>query len=142
MSRSSVDTPPVGWIVQWFMGGDRKQTPCAALVTGGRPGGMVELRMWQRGGGDALSLACVRHVDDEYLIDNPQRRIQEGAWDWVPNQVYQSPDTEEREVEQRVLDLSYAGKNPVQIAGIVKRRNWNVQRIETLLEERRQLAGV
>ena len=141
MARSSVDTPPVGWIVQWFMGGDKKTTPCAALVVGTFPGAQLELRLWHRGGGDAGYIKNTRHMDDPYLIDNPQRRIQEGAWDWVPGSIYRDEGTEEREVEQRVLDLAGLGKNPVQIAGMIKRQKWNVQRIEALLEERQRAAG-
>ena len=86
-------TPPVGWRVQFWPGGEKSPNVkpiCADVVESGM-NGQVRLNLSLPGGGEQRAVAqYVKHIDDTWVKDHlPQLRhsrggVMQGAWDWVP----------------------------------------------------------
>lgn len=67
--------------VLWYADGDRSQNPSIAISTMSRYDGCRNLVILG-GNRHNWSIPGVMHIDDERLQNNPERRREDGAWDF------------------------------------------------------------
>lgn len=120
---TTLTSPPVGWPVQFFIAGDPKADPVAAIVTQSSPSGQVKLNLFHQGGGEMRHTpGYIRHISDPWVKEHPDLMRQalggatRGAWDWVPGLVCRPitpPHEITKEQSQPAVDRKAEGKAKV-----------------------------
>lgn len=138
---SNIVSPPVGYPIQYYPQGDRRNACAGQCVsTGSR--GQIRVNYHQIGGGQLTSTGrFIRHIDDPSFRDRPEQLRREGAWGWVPGLEYTpdpselDPQTDEapaatskrnvaaerrQQGEQKVREMAEAGKSRQEISRAVR----------------------